>query len=506
MAGERARASGWAARTAAALAQRWPGPRHTVLVDLDVAQPSLHQLTGVANDEGVIDVVEFGASLHRIAVPAADARFDVLPAGPFGGEGERALLESDAWLRILRDAAARRETLLLYTPAEAPGSTALVQRAGAVLVLAEGAETQAIVEQLPHRYSVLAVLEPQRTASDAAASPARATEGAAIAAESLDEARMRVAGGRERRDALIADLRRRQRAARLTQRAVRERVTPAVRPAEPTEAQTSANAAAAVPATGDVVAEARVESALDGVTTAPLESPEALPVRRARRQFVHPIGWTLGVVALLSLFAGSLHFLAGRFGGPAEVATPQPEPAESPAVPVAPPLPDRNAVPYAVALEAHPNLARAFERVDALQANQPDLSFYVAPFERDGVLHYHVLAGPVADSAAALALRDTLLVRRVKTMSTPSDVRYTPLALLIGDYSARADADEQLAELRRLDIPAYVVVGLAADSALLYRVFVGGFAGPAEAEVPRQLLRHAGVRDHLVTRTRSSHR
>jgi hypothetical protein len=165
-----------------------------------------------------------------------------------------------------------------------------------------------------------------------------------------------------------------------------------------------------------------------------------------------------------------------------------------------------DAVPFAVALEAHRDVATAFERADALTTAHKDLSFYVAPLEREGVLHYHLMAGPVADSTAALALRDTLIARRVKTRSAPSDVRYTPLALLIGDYSARADADRQLTELRRLDLPGYVVVGSAADSAPLYRVFVGGFAGPAEADVVRQLLRAAGVRDNLVSRTRSSTR
>jgi cell division septation protein DedD len=169
---------------------------------------------------------------------------------------------------------------------------------------------------------------------------------------------------------------------------------------------------------------------------------------------------------------------------------------------VAPPV--TSTMEYSVALEAHQNLATAFERLDALSSTHQDLSFHIAPLERGGTLYYHVMAGPVADSTAAAAVRDTLVRRRIKTAALPTDVRYTPLALLIGDYSAQQGAADQVEELRRLDIPSYIVVGVAADSQPLYRVYVGAFAGPAEADVVRRLLRAAGIRDTLVNRSRSS--
>jgi cell division septation protein DedD len=261
-----------------------------------------------------------------------------------------------------------------------------------------------------------------------------------------------------------------------------------------------------MPAVSEPMADAQPGRVTEVVPPDITEPPVAPPVRRKKRRVPHPIGWTLGVVLLMSMCTGSVHFMSGLFSRPAAVVAPEPAPPVPPPLPPsAPPLP-RDAMPYAVALEAHQNLATAFERTDALAAAHGDISFFVAPLERNGVLHYHVMAGPVADSAAALAVRDTLIARRVKTTSTPSDIRYTPLALLIGDYSARDAAEQQVAELRRLDIPAYLVIGAAADSAPLYRVFVGGFSGPAEADVARQLLRAAGVRDHLVNRTRSSAR
>jgi SPOR domain len=544
LAGEQARASGWAARTAVALARRWPGPRRTVLLDLDVAQPTLHELTGVANDEGVLDVLELGASLHRVAVPVAGGTFAVLPAGAFAGDGETAVLQSDAWSRILYDAAARRETLLLYVPAESAAAAALVERAGAVLVVADRGEARRIVERLPRRYGVLAALEPQvlepqvlepQVRAAAGAATEKASDRLAAAAASDVHARRGAVGGRAARAALIAAVRRRQRGARLVRRESAESAVVAAEPAD-------AAVVAAEPAESAIVVAAPTEPAV--VAAEPAEPISTLPVvpvaagggvvardvrlatgaddvaldipawavtprvPPAPPRFAHPIVWTIGVVLLLSLIAGGAHFFAGRFRRAEQAASPEP----APPAPVTPALTPQNpvepgdALAYSVAVAAHQNLARAFELVDALRAAQPDLSFYVSPLERNGAVHYHVMAGPVADSATALALRDTLLVRRVKTTSTPTDIRHTPLALLIGDYSTQPEAERQIAELRRLDIPAYLLVGLAADSAPLYRVFVGGFAGPVEADVARQLLRAAGVRDRLINRTRSSTR
>jgi hypothetical protein len=217
----------------------------------------------------------------------------------------------------------------------------------------------------------------------------------------------------------------------------------------------------------------------------------APPVRRFRR----PIVWTVGVVLLASLLAGAWHFLGGRLVPAAPVAAPVTPPAP-PAAPVV-----QNALPFVVALEAHRDLVAALMRVTDLTEMEPELLFHIEALEREGTLFYHVMAGPVADSAAALALRDTLIVRGHKTAPTPTDVRSTPLAFLIGDYATEASAAEQREVLRRLDIPAYVLRGEAADGQPLYRLYVGGFGTEAEAGVVGQMLRAAGIRDTLVART-----
>jgi hypothetical protein len=202
-------------------------------------------------------------------------------------------------------------------------------------------------------------------------------------------------------------------------------------------------------------------------------------------------------VLLTSLLAGAWHYLSERLERESQPAAdplpPEPEPPAAPA--------EQNALPFVVAIEAHRELVVALNRVADLREIEPELLFHVEPLERQGTIFYHVMAGPVGDSAAALALRDTLIARGHKTGPTPTDVRATPLAFLIGDYGTPEGAEEQREVLRRLDIPGYVLLGEAVDGAPLYRLYVGGFGSVAEADIMRQLLQSAGIRDSLVTRT-----
>jgi hypothetical protein len=311
---------------------------------------------------------------------------------------------------------------------------------------------------------------------------------------------------RESRDALIADLRHRQRDARMAP------------PPPRSQWGASGREAGADPGSGppppvllpggesEHAREMRLEAAADGVSLETLE-PRA-PVRPAKRSgYRRPLAWTLFVVLMLSLLAGAWRYMAGRMGWhiPFGAGTP-PAATAPPALPPEPQPPPQVtdvALPYAVAMEAHVDVATAANRIDALRAGEHGIPFHVAPLEREGTLYYHVMAGPVADSLTAVALRDSLLAWRLKRAATPGDIRHAPLAFLIGDYGARHVAEQTVTELRQLDIPAYMLLADAEDGEPLYRVYVGGFATPVEAEVTQQLLRAVGVRDSLVTRTGS---
>jgi hypothetical protein len=550
--GPAARASGWAARAATALAARWPEMRRVLLLDADMQKPSLHTLTGVRNEEGIGDVVDYGVSLAVVRQHSAHGNFDVVPTGLYAAE-PAALLLSDSWTRVLLEVAERRETLLVYVPADAPGVNRMVERVGAVLVLAEPDEARQIVADLPDPFRVLAVLSPQRPVADeepvqqtvaddepvviaagaaelldrldghdpglvlapmpAAEPGATAPAATAEPVEELEEIgiegiaspsdqpsdedfeRIRLPTERGAREALIADLRERQRAARLAPPADAD--TPPLPAGRDAPGRQDRTTVLLPPSPGESGREVRVETMGDDVPLDTLDpGPPEQPPRPAR--YAQPLAWTVFVVLAVALLGGSWRFLAGRLSVDRErrteaVAPPAPEPTP-PSRPTA-----EVALPFVVAMEAHTDLAAAFRRVDALD-QEAGLSFHIAPLEREGTLFYHVMAGPVPDSASAVALRDTLLARRLKTAATPTDVRHAPLSFVVGDYSTREAAEEAMSELRRLDVPGYMQNAEAADGAPLYRVFVGAFTAPAEADVTRQLLRGAGVRDSLVLR------
>jgi hypothetical protein len=640
VAGAHARASGWAAHAAVAVAARWPAPRAVVLADLDLDRPSLHELTDVDGAEGAAELVEFGMSLTAVRRRPARHGFDVVPAGTWAPD-PGATLRSDAWDRVLLEIAAQRHTLLAYVPADADGMRAVVERAGAVIVLAEGDEADAVCDALPHPYSVMAVLvpaaepvvpaaaadevldaaepEPEPVVPAAAADevleaaepadedeplvlaaaadevleaaepaerereredeplvlaaaadevleamapadvvpepeeepvvPAAAAEAVLEAAEPVEgepepvvpaaaadevleaaapaadeppppeeRARrltdaefesIRLPTDRPTRDTLIADLRRRQRQARM---APPPAGSAAARPMGDDAAAAAGTATQSpvllVPAAeSEHAREMRVETAGDDLGLETLE-PDRGTRTRQRSRYRTPLIWTVTVVLLASALAGAWRYLGGRLGwdfGPGERPAPAATAPGVPSAPVPEPRPyvepREVALPYAVAMEAHIDAETAAGRVEVLQAGERLLMFHVVPLEREGVLRYHVMSGPVPDSATALALRDTLLARRLKRAETPTDIRYAPLAFLIGDYGTRDVAEQSIRELRRLDIPAYFLLAEAADGYPLYRVYVGGYATTFEADAMQQLLRAVGVTDSLVTRT-----
>jgi hypothetical protein len=580
-----ARASGWARHAAIALATQWRGSRRVVLADLDLEQPSLHEDVGVPNDEGVVDLIDYGLSLARLVHPAGDAGYDLLPAGLFAPDPGH-ILRHDGWTRVLLDVADRRATLLAFVPAEADGADAVVERAGAVLVLAEEHEAARTVESLPHPYAVLAILTPEAVVADEtpeaeaaagagaiaapdggeptasheiepppdvlAAAEAAATDGTSseradtavaspedaaaasvtssvdvddAATESVDRPirthadtagsetppplvggarlsdeefdRIRLPTDGASRAALIADLRERQRTARLAGEAGElsgARTVPSDTGADRLEPPA---VPLVVPSIGGAVTrELEMEARADDVELEAITPPGRTSARRTPDGYRRPLIWTLAVVLLVSALAGAWRYLSGRLPRASEVvAAPEPVPE-----PTGPTYAD-DALPYVVAIEAHRDLPTAVERVTDLREIEPELAFHIEPLERDGVVFYHVMAGPVPDSTLALALRDTLIARGHKTGRTPTDVRATPFTYLVGEYSTEDDAQEQSDILRRLDIPGYVLRAAAADGEPVFRLYVGGFGSEAEAGAIGQMLRAAGIRDTLVTRT-----
>jgi hypothetical protein len=185
----------------------------------------------------------------------------------------------------------------------------------------------------------------------------------------------------------------------------------------------------------------------------------------------------------------------------AEGATP---PSGAAAAAEAPPAPI-NEFAYALTLDSFTDPAPPRLQASSLNDQRPDLLFVISPVGVNGTVYYRLLAGPAADSAGAEALRATL--ETVLTREDPSKwvLRATPFAFDLGDRDDLASAAERVAELSRVDIPAYVLElpGRTAAGVNIrrYRVYGGAYADEQEASYFRDLLVKKGFPDaQLVPR------
>lgn len=181
VAGPAARASGWAARAAVALADAWArGGRRVVLADLSIGDAELDPVLAIAGDEGAVDLFLFGASLAHLRQRPDGRAFEYLPAGVAPAEpGE--VLGHPRWRQVIADAFRTGTSLLVYTPAAEPGLGELAGRIASAIVLAEPGDTDAVAAVLPEDAAVLAVLAPEGTTAEPAGGAPPAIEPSAVA-------------------------------------------------------------------------------------------------------------------------------------------------------------------------------------------------------------------------------------------------------------------------------------------------------------------------------------
>jgi cell division septation protein DedD len=156
-----------------------------------------------------------------------------------------------------------------------------------------------------------------------------------------------------------------------------------------------------------------------------------------------------------------------------------------------------------VAIAGYQVLEQAQERVEQLRNDERSVQFYIAPTVVQGSLFYRVLAGPLADSAAAVAVRDTLMARRIKTFTSGADLLRAPYAFLLGSFSRRNEAVARSEAAAARGIPTYIVPIGDAGGIAQYRVYAGAYTGPGDAEFLREILEAASLPDSLVERTGS---
>ena len=121
--------------------------RRVLVIDADLHRPSLHEVFGVPNDRGLIDALRSsGTPLPALEV---SSEVSVVPAGR-GPETPTALLSSDRLRRLVVEAAAHYDWILIDTPPVATLTDGqFVARAtdGVLFVIAAGVTPYAIVQR-----------------------------------------------------------------------------------------------------------------------------------------------------------------------------------------------------------------------------------------------------------------------------------------------------------------------------------------------------------------------
>ena len=130
LADKASRSHGWCGHFALALASRWCGPqRQVVIADGDLERGPLHSIADVPNDEGIGDLLRYGASSKRVIRQLSPAGPHLIPAGTVVCDPEESLRDP-RWSFLLDELRGKGTTLLVYLPADSAGAAALAAEAG----------------------------------------------------------------------------------------------------------------------------------------------------------------------------------------------------------------------------------------------------------------------------------------------------------------------------------------------------------------------------------------
>jgi hypothetical protein len=508
--GRDARRDGWTARAAIVIAAALANSGgRVILADASLNEPELHGPLGAENNEGLVDVFLFGASLKTMTHHVPGHSFEFLAAGSYTPDPAE-VLRSPRWQKLLNDLSNVGATMITYLPGEIAGCTALARRASGVIVLATQDEEAAVAAVLPAECNVVASLRPAASTSfddpepqyDAGPSMAeeemsfkRSAPAPVPPVSAVPPAQTAPTPGEAVPGAPPKEATRRVEPARNTREDPREALVEALWARRSGTAGQKAGAPQVDPVPGKKLTDEELLAQPVFVSREP---------RRKSRPWVPLLMWVaLGLIAGIGGFYGYMMYRDSRL---ARVATSQggvsgAAPAAIPAVTQAPVI--DSVIPFAVAIEAASDVGSALERVATLRKAQPDLEFYASPIVNGGKVYYRVLAGPVADTVDAMEIVRRLLDARIKTVVSPlnDDIVYGPLAFKLGDFSSRRAAQERVQELTDKKIPAYIAEISSPSGGTAYRVYAGAFEGSAEADIMRPALRNAGFPDSLTQRT-----
>jgi len=420
--------------------------RRVALIDCFVDAPRLHAVTGESNEDGIVDVFEYGASLSRIARAQPEGSLFFVPAGTFAPD-PASVMARPRWRRLSAGFRHEDAVMLLFLPPDC------------LAVLTSDVDG-------------LVVLAPGRPDVDP---------------ETLPEIRAALGRGTPLIETCAAIP-----AARAAAPEATERLAP--RAVEPSPA------ADAVPATG--AGEAGLVEPAPPASAAPVrritlpdeewqdyevvrETPVHLrrpPTSRRPARRLAPYA----LVLVLAAAAAVLHFRRA-LGWSDDMFAPAPPVAAARVAAgfraLAPHAVDT--LPFAVQVSAWTSFPQALEDADTIAGR--GFAPFVSPVRLPRGVWFRVYAGPVATEDAADSLLAAVRAAGLDGSGTAAVV-LVPLSFALRRVATLARALGERARLRSAGIPAFVL-GQADGS---YRLFAGAFEAPDRAGYLDSLLTSIG--------------
>ena len=116
--------------------------------------------------------------------------------------------------------------------------------------------------------------------------------------------------------------------------------------------------------------------------------------------------------------------------------------------------------------------------------------------------YFRLLAGPAADSAELLEVRDRLVAAQTGGGADDWIIREARLAYLVGVAPRLPLAERNVEILSELGIPAHILRYTNAEGTTAFRVYSGAYADNAEAAYLGRLLEENNIRIATLTERR----
>ena len=437
--------------------------RRVALIDCYVDAPRLHAVAGESNEDGIVDVFEYGASLSRIARAQPEGTLFFVPAGTFSPD-PAGMMARPRWRRLSAGFRHEDAVMLLFLPPDCIGALA--------------SDVDGLVALVPGDPDVDLAATPEIRAALDRGTPLLATfSGAADAAPAAPLPRAP---------------------------APAPPVTAAPGPVAPVSA---APAPAAPEPRDEPEPAASLAESESPLAPPPLSTIE--PVRSDAGGTAAPPDWPIlqrtlrsgaprrrlgAYVLLLVLAAAAAVFTYRRQLGWNDVA-PEPSAPQAPLTPAFRALVPHavDTLPFAVQIAAWTSLPQALEDADTVQAR--GFLPMISPVRLQRTVWYRVYAGPVASQDAADSLLGAVRTAGLDGSRTAT-VALVPFSFALRRVATPLAARAARDRLRSAGVAAFVL-GQADGS---YQLLTGAFAQPDQAAYLDSLLTSTGNAGQLGPR------